>query len=452
MFPKSEYRLRKAGVTLALWAAANGASAAAAEVAGGMEQRIAELERQLAELKAQVADNGAAVQDTIETLSVQATEIEEARPSRKGTRFQYGGYVQLDAITSQYNEGRPPALLDDLFVPSLIPVAPASGGGDAYRSTNIHAKTSRFDFKTETDTAAGKLTSYIELDFLISGQGDERVSNSFSARIRHAFLQWDYGPGKHLMAGQYWSTFFNVGALPDQLDFVGPVGTAFERQPMLRWTHGPWQLALENEITRINAPAGGTRLDDSEVIPDLILRYNGTAGDLDWSLAALGRQLSFQQRSGPNTEVAGDEDYGYGLSLAGKWRLGQDDVRFMLTYGDALGRYLGINSFNDGYIDAGGDIGKIDQIGAFLAYRHHWSERWRSSFTVSASQASNPSRSEFTASDSLARAYRSVHLNLQYLPAPKLMLGGEVMYGAKELEGGREGDMYRLQVAAKYAF
>ena len=205
-------------------------------------------------------------------------------------------------------------------------------------------------------------------------------------------------------------------------------------------------------ITRINRPEGGTRLDDSEVIPDLILRYNGNAGDLDWSLAALGRQLSFEQRADTNTEVTGDERYGYGLSLAGKWRLGRDDLRFMLSYGDALGRYLGINSYNDGYIDIDGKIGKIDQIGGFLAYRHYWSERWRSSFSVSASRASNPSVSEFAASGSLAKAYRSLHLNLQYLPAPKLMLGGEVIYGAKALESGRDGDMYRLQLAARYAF
>ena len=462
MFPE-----KIAALTLAAWVVTAGLGAGATpaavaeevagEAAGEMAERIADLERQLADLKARVAGNSARMQgsapSTLETLNVPAAALEAARPpARKGTRFQYGGYVQLDTLVSQYSEGRPPALLDDLFVPSLIPVEPVSGEGDAYRSTNIHAKTSRFDFKTETDTDAGKLSSYLELDFLISGQGDERVSNSFSARIRHAFLQWDYAPGKHLLAGQYWSTFFNVGALPDQLDFVGPAGTAFERQPMLRWTNGPWQFALENEITRINRPEGGTRLDDSEVIPDLILRYNGNAGDLDWSLAALGRQLSFEQRADANTEVTGDERYGYGLSLASKWRLGRDDLRFMLSYGDALGRYLGINSYNDGYIDIDGKIGKIDQIGGFLAYRHYWSERWHSSFSVSASRASNPSVSEFAASGSLAKAYRSLHLNLQYLPAPKLMLGGEVIYGAKALESGRDGDMYRLQLAARYAF
>lgn len=417
-----------------------------------MEARIALLEAQLAELKSMVSRNSSSIETTVETLAVQAEEIEEARPISKGTKFTYGGYVQLDAISSQYSEGKPPSLMDDLFVASLIPVESLSGEGDSHSSTNVHAKTSRFYFKTATATDAGTISSHIELDFLLSGQGDERVSNSFSSRIRHAFLKWDYAPGKNLLAGQYWSTFFNVAALPDQLDFVGPVGTVFERQPMIRWTSGSWQFAVENETTPINVPGGGSRIDDSEVIPDIIARYNGNTGDLNWSLAAIGRQLSYERRSDANTEVAGDQQFGYGLSLAGKWNLGRDDVRFMLSYGDALGRYLGLNSYNDGYIDINGDIGTIDQAGGFIAYRHYWSDQWRSSFTLSASEASNPSAAEFSGAESLARAYQSVHLNLQYLPAPKLMLGGELLYANKELEDGRDGDMYRLQLSAKYGF
>jgi hypothetical protein len=194
-------------LALALLALTAGAGAMPLQ-AGEVEDRIADLERQLADLKAMVSGNTSNIESTIKTVNVQAQEIEESRPIARGTKFTYGGYVQLDAITSQYAEGKPAALMEDLFVPSLIPVEPVNGEGDSYSSTNIHAKTSRFYFKTETDTDAGKISSHIELDFLLSGQGDERVSNSFASRIRHAFLTWEYAPGKSLLAGQYWSTFF----------------------------------------------------------------------------------------------------------------------------------------------------------------------------------------------------------------------------------------------------
>ena len=45
----------------------------------------------------------------------------------------------------------------------------------------------------------------------------------------------------------------------------------------------------------------------------------------------------------------------------------------MFNYGDALGRYLGLNAFNDGYVDADGNIETFDQYGGFIAYRHFWS-------------------------------------------------------------------------------
>ena len=418
-------------------------SSASVSMAGETEDRIAELERQLAELKSMVAANQ---QATV----VNAEEIEEARPSKKGTKFQYGGFIQLDMSASSYSEGKPGnKLIEDFLVPSLIPVS--DGSGSSYESSNLHAKTSRFYFTTATDTDAGKISTRVELDFLLGNSGDERISNSWNSRLRHAFVKWDYDEGKSLLAGQSWSTFFNVGALPNQIDFVGPVGTLFNRQPQLRWTSGGLQLAIENPATRLNWDVDGslsTAFDDfHEGIPDLVARYNGKAGGLAWTVAGIARELSYE------TSTADDSKIGYGLSLSGKWMVGnKNDIRFMFNYGDALGRYLGLNAFNDGYVAANGDIETIDQWGAFVSYQHFWSPQWSSSFTLSAAEADNPSETEFAPAGSLAKSYQTAHGSLWYHPAPKYSMGGELMYGSKELEDGRDGDMSRLQFAVKYAF
>ena len=426
------------------------AYAAHHEASGEVEGRIAELERQLAELKAMMESNTTAIESNAE-------EIEEVRPMRDGTKFTYGGYVQLDSITSDYQEGDPGnRLIDDFLVPSLIPVEPVEGNGDSYTTTNIHAKSSRFYFTTDTDTDVGRISSRIELDFMLSRNGDERISNSWNSRIRHAYVKWDYGENKSLLAGQTWSTFFNVAALPDLLDFVGPVGTIFDRQPLVRWTNGPWQFSFENAATRLNEVKDGLpqiRLDDSEDLPDVVVRYNGKAGDLNWSLAAIGRQLSFEDRSdGAAFELASDEQYGYGVSLAGKWMFGKDDLRFMVSYGDALGRYLGLNSYNDGYIDDSGEIQTIDQWGAFVAYQHYWTPRWRSTLSVSASGADNPDVNDFMDAGSLNKSYQSAQVNLNFLPTPRMQIGGELGYGYRELQDGRDGEVYRVQFAVKHAF
>lgn len=429
--------------------AAGLAVASTPALADAVADKIAELERQIAELKAQVSSNS-------ESIVSNSSEIEEARPMAKGTTMRYGGYIQLDGIASSYSEGKPSSsLINDFIVPSVIPVEPASGNADSYDSFSLHAKSSRFFFTTKTNTDAGAVSTRIELDFMLSPAGDERISNSWNSRLRHAFVNWDYAEGSSLLAGQTWSTFFNVGALPDVFDFVGPVGTIFNRQPMIRWTSGPLQLALENPATRLNQFSGGsvsTRLDDAESMPDIVARYNGKAGDLSWSIAGIARELDYEARSDSATEAASDSQFGYGLSLAGKWMLGRDDLRFMVSYGDALGRYLGLNAFNDGYIDAGGDIETIDQWGGFVAYQHYWSDEWRSTFSLSAASADNPDSGDFAGAGSLASDYQTVHANLSWLPAPKLQIGGELSYGKKELEDGREGDLSRLQFAVKYAF
>jgi hypothetical protein len=417
-----------------------------ATAATDVDARIAELERQLEELKGQITNQ----QNEITTNKA---DIEEARPMAKGTKFTYGGFIQLDAIHSEYSEGKPNNLIEDFYVPSLVPVEPASGNADSYNSTNFSAKTSRFFFTTATKTDAGLISSRVELDFILSGQGDERISNSWSPRVRHAFVNWEYEEGSSLLAGQSWSTFFNVGALPDVYDFVGPAGTIFVRQPQIRWTVGGLQLALENPATRLNDASGSTIYDNGQQAPDVIARYNGNMGDLSWSAAAMGRQLRYENRSdGGAIEDDSDDQFGYALSFAGKWMLGKDDLRFMLNFGDALGRYMGLNAFNDGYVKADGSIETFDQWGGFVAYQHYWSDRWRSTFSVSAAGADNPGTNDFVGSDGLAKKYQSAHLNLSWLPAPKLAIGGELIFASKELEDGRDGDMSRVQFSVKYGF
>ncbi len=421
------------------------------------DQRIKALEAQLEQLKRDVSA-------TSEEVAVNQQQIEEVRPEKKGTQFTYGGFIQLDAIYSDYSEGKPVnSLIEDFLVPSLIPVENANPNvpNDSFQSTNFSAKTSRFYFTTSTDTDAGNISTRIELDFILSGQGDERISNSQASRLRQAFVKWQYSANSSLLAGQTWSTFFNVGALPDLQDFVGPVGTIFNRQPLIRWSTGGFDFALENPYTRLNTSATddignvtiGTVASDSEVMPDIVLRYNGTMGGLGWSLAAVGRELSYDNRTnGGNTQVSDDSAFGYGLSLAGKWMIGRDDIRFMFNYGDALGRYMGLNAFQDGYIGADGKIETFDQYGGFIAYRHFWNDYWRSNFSVSMAEADNPSSSDIPGVGGWAKTYQSAHVNLQWMPTPALQLGGELIWASKELEDGRDGDLSRFQFSVKYGF
>ncbi len=345
------------------------------------------------------------------------------------TRLTLGGYIKLDAMVTAY-DARPGASLEPLgrdyyAGPRSVPLDDGSG---SIKVTDFHAKQTRFFIKTQTQLDnAVTLGSYLELDFQNSSQGNETISNSAAPRLRQAYLT--YG---NWLFGQTWSTFQNVGALPETLDFIGPTeSTIFIRQPMLRYSAGGLQVALENPETRVDSTT------DDDVIPDIVLRWNGGAGSLKWSAAGLLRVLESQDgdAGADDSAVAG------GISLSAKWLLQRDDVKFMVTAGSGLGRYLGVIANLDGTVDANGEIDPIDSWAGFVAYRHHWGDTTRSSIVLG----------HFNGDGDIARA-SSVHVNFLYSPVKNLTTGLELMHAMRENADGAEGAFTRLQFSAKLAF
>ncbi|WP_290580094.1 DcaP family trimeric outer membrane transporter [Ketobacter sp.] len=382
-------------------------------LADDVNQRIEKLEQEIQALK---------------------TQTQSAAPGTNSSSVTVGGYIKLDAMVSDYSDGRAAtaSIGEDFLVPSTIP----TGGESGDPKTHFSAKESRFWIKGQTQTDAGLIKGMIEVDFQGSMQGDERISNSYSPRIRHAFFTWD-----EWLFGQTWSTFFNVSALPDLLDFVGPVSTIFIRQPQIRYTSGGWMFAAENPSSTLYNDAASS--SDSNQYPDLIARYNFGGDGANYSVAVMGRELAY------DTGTDLESEFGYAVSLAGKINIGNggDDLRVMLNAGNALGRYMGLNSFRAGAIEADGSIELIDEVGVFAAYRHLWNQQWRSSFSLAASQADNPD-----SAGNAPKAYESFHANLIYKPSAPLDIGGEIIIANKELEDGTDGSLNRLQFSAKYSF
>ncbi|NNK34367.1 MAG: porin, partial [Xanthomonadales bacterium] len=319
---------------------------------------------------------------------------------------------------------------------------PVGDSGETY--LDLHAKESRINFRSEHNLDNGaKMTTFIEMDFLLSGQGNERVSNSFSPRLRHAFLTYN-----KWLFGQTWMTFFNVGALPENLDFVGPAeSTIFGRQAMIRYTNGPWQFAAENPESTITPYGGGGRIvsDDSR-IPDFVGRYNLNRDWGNFTVAAIYRELRYEN----SASGIDDSETGYGISLSGKFKIGdRDDFRWMASTGKGLGRYMGLNTANGAVLDADGNLEAIDSYGIFGSYRHFWNDKWRSNLTLGYLKVDNDV--ELTGTGVTKKA-QSAHVNLIYSPVPKMDFGFEFMYADREVESGADGDLTRLQFSAKYAF
>ena len=356
--------------------------------------------------------------------------------------FDYGGYVKLDAMFSDYSDGNPAdgSIGRDFYVPSTTPVNGNSDDG----VFDMHAKQTRFFFTTKGEYGGHKLGGRIEMDFLLSPGGNERVSNSYNPRLRHAFITFD-----KWLFGQTWSTFQNVGALPDTLDFIGPAeATIFQRQAMIRYTSGPWAVALENNDTTIYPGADAGRIStDSGSLPDLTGRYTFSGDWGNFVVAGLVRQLKWEDGD-PAVDVD-DDLVGYGLSLSGKFNVGAgDDFRWMANYGSAMGRYIGLNFAPGAAADTSGDLEEIDSWSVFGAYRHLWNDKYRSTIQAGYLEVDNPSEAGQTANETAWNA----SVNLIYAPVPKFFFGGEIKFAERELENGDSGDFLRFQFSARYNF
>ena len=357
------------------------------------------------------------------------------------TTYKFGGYAKFDAMFTDYSSGNTPdgnSLMRQFYYAPQIPLDDGSSADDI--TADFQARETRINFRADTKTAGGdSITAFIEMDFFIHGDGNEVVSNSYSPRLRHAFIKYN-----KWTFGQTWSTFQDVAALPEALDFVGPAeSTTFIRQAMVRYTTGGLELAAENPQTFV---VGGTR--DRSTIPDLIARYTFKFGDKGSYLkvAGLYRSLKIQDTTGGGSQA---DEAGYGISASTKIMFGSADLRAMVTYGDGVGRYVGLGFVPDGYVDVAGDIATAEMVAAFVALRVPFGNGWRMNVMYGTTSIDYDND---IAAVGLNDTGSSFHVNLIKNILPKLDVGAELIYGEREVIGGASGDFTRAQFSAKYAF
>ena len=426
-----------------------------------LEARVAQLEKMVEQLVAQQQQTQTQVADT----QAQVTEVKTAQaaapkpaPAGKqpiqsttimtaanpGTTFSYGGFVKFDAMATDTSDGR---IADGaagrlFYLPSQIPVGPdGSDGGDAY--TDFHAQFSRFWFSADHVTDAGdKFKGYIEADFFGGGSnalaGNETATNTYAVTLRQAYVSWN-----NWLAGQTWSNFMDVAALPDSVDFVGPTdGTVFVRQAQLRYTKGAWSFSAENPQTTVTPYlSSAARFNSGDnVMPDVTARWMKKGDWGHFTVAGLLRQFK-----------AGDETAtGSAISVSGKMNLGKkDDIRYAVNAGSGIGRYMAFGLGSDVVRDADGDLHALDGIGGFIGWRHVFSPKVRTNLFYSMARFDNDT--DLTGLGVTEGAH-SFHGNVIYSPFPKLDMGAELIYGERSLENDLEGDLTRLHTHVKYSF
>ena len=423
-----------------------------------------ELEARIAQLEAQVQALIGAQQQQQATLTQTQSALDQVRVAQAAPgdgkpkiqsspilsagnpdgRFSYGGFIKVDAMATDTSDGE---IADGsagrlFYLPSAIPVG---GADESSADIDTHAQFSRFWFAADGDVQGHKTRAYLEFDLFGGGSnslGNQAATNTHALTLRQAYVSWD-----KWLAGQTWSNFQDVAALPDAVDFVGPTeGTTFVRQAQLRYTSGAFSVALENPQTVVGGYRSTTRTtSDDGTLPDVTARYTKKGAWGHFSIAGLARQLRHESAT---TEASGT---GFGASVSGKYNIGKsDDIRYMLTGGSGIGRYVGFALGADGTLDAtGGDLDATGVLAGFVAWRHVFDPKLRGNLMVSRAQFDNDT--DWTGFG-ITKSAQSIHANLIYSPFPKLDIGAELIFGNREVESGAEGDLRRLHTSVKYSF
>jgi hypothetical protein len=371
---------------------------------------------------------------------------EEKAPDSGKARVEIFGQVMMDAI---YDFKRVDPDWNSVLRPSKIPVnCPGDAGCGKDGETIFSIRQSKLGFRAFIPTSMGEVKTLFSMDLYDSGGGNTH------ARVLEA-----WGELGEFGAGQYYTNFMDIDTFPNTIEYWGPSGMVFVRNPQLRIT----PINRDGLKVAFSLEAPGTALDTgkvSEVDPALgagvtsRTKYPDFIGsvrlDRDWGhaqAAAIVRQLAYDTPANPGAEPSGSKS-GYGLNLSGVFNtFGKDRVTGAIVFGNGIASYM-----NDGGVDLAPNASlqaeAVQTVGWFAYYDHYWNDKWSSSAGVSQHRQSN---TDGQLPDAFKQgSYSSV--NLLYYPVKNLTTGGELIWGKRENKDGATGDDSRVQFSAKYTF
>ena len=326
----------------------------------------------------------------------------------------------------------------DRFIAGTIPVPQQSESP----RTSMTVSQSRLNWDLRDRTKMGVMRAFIEGDF---------ASEEDTFRLRHA-----YGQFRDVLMGKTWTTFMDVDASPEELDFEGINGRVNVRQPQIRYfpkIGEDWDLmfSLEDPNPEIT---GGTAISQW---PDIVASARRTWFDR-WHIktSVVFRQITGSW-DGDETGETDDQVTGWGISVSGKtstqfWNeLGLDNIMFQFNGGQGIGHY--INDLDtiggqDAFFDLTGQLKALPVFAGYIAYQHWWKDSMRSTLNLSWVGIET---TDFQLPDAYDSTFRGA-VNLIWSPIPRIDLGGELIWGMRENKNGEDANATQIQVSTKYRF
>ena len=394
----------------------------------------------------------------LESRSVQVQNSPEMPQHHKllgDNNLELYGFVQLDAI-QDFNRVDPK--WDASLRASKIPTQEGAFGGDGQSIFSV--RQTRLGVKADGMLAGKPYEARFEFD--LYGTGDE--AGQTHVHMRHMYAKW--GP---FLAGQTNTLFMDGDIAPNSIEYWGPPGMVWLRNPQIRWTflnRNGWEAAVALEHPANDIDPGNIRLIDEDIasniqsneeLPDLTaaVRYGGDWGHV--RLAGMLRKIGYETRGTVDNEPDGHET-GWGIDATTAIRLGLATGKFGVVYGKGIATYM-----NDGGMDLAPAVStipgpgtitlvpraeavKLLGISAFVDFQ--WSKNWSSTVGYSFTKVDNTNFQEASAFHKGEYALA----NILWTPADPVVTGVELQWGKRTDNDGDRGSDLRLQYSFKYSF
>jgi hypothetical protein len=331
--------------------------------------------------------------------------------------------------------------------PSQIPICPGSPGCGKDGQFTFGIRQSSLGVRGFIPTAYGEIKTDLAFD-LFGSDGGTNI---------HWLRAWaELGP---FGVGQTDSNFMDISVFPNTIDYWGPPGMVFLRNPQFRFTpmsrdgmtvalslEAPSSAIDTGKVTDID-PALGAGITSKNRWPDVVASFRY---DRDWGhvkLAGILREVGFQNSTSADGSPA-NEKTGYGLNLSGTVKLlGKDQLNGQVVFGDAIASYM-----NDGGIDLAPDAAlraeTVRTVGYLLYYNHSWNDKWTSALGYSQHKQSNTDGQ--LGSAFRVGSYGSV--NALYQLTRNVMTGAEYLWGRHQTKDGASATDNRVQWSTRVTF